>query len=1082
MSEQFSILIDSRSRFETGVPGGAWLPMPATQEQLHAAMRSVGITADNPQDFFVGGFANTEDCPFDVPLAVIQSGSMDELNYLGKLLEMQRDEDKAKFAAAVTLGEYAGNLKDLINLAQNLDCYWIYPTVQSEEDYGYYLIDELDELELPEEAKKYFMYEEYGRDAAINDGGRFTEQGYVYNNKNTFSEWYNGRDIPKEYRIMSYPQPTRPDPEKVEMDAAAMQAAPLTVEPPQPQPVIPINLTAEKPAEKLKEITDRLEQGITELFDSERYKEYLRVMSKFHNYSFNNTLLIAMQKPDASLIAGFTAWKNQFQRNVKKGEKGIKIIAPSPFKIKQETEKIDPQTQKPVIGKDGKPVTEEKEITIPAYKVVSVFDVSQTEGKELPDIAVDALTGDVEQYSDFFAALEKTSPVPIGFEKIEGGAHGYYHLEDKRIALDEGMSELQTLKTAIHEIAHAKLHDIDLNAPKDEQQPRVDRRTREVEAESIAYTVCQHYGLDTSDYSFGYVAGWSSGRELAELKSSLETIRSAAADIINSIDGHIAELQKQHEAEKAAPDLAAAQEQQSEKAAPPLTDLQKKAAAIAEKYEALSTQEKIGVIAQAFGGTAGRIETSSCTGKWRGTSDISIRFDNGASLFLGNRLTPKAKTAAVQRELVNDTLLRYNPEIVSATKEAALASLMEREAKDNAIAAQKGLKPYTLLNVEFNDGADSQSSGYMGWYYVTLAVDGNICSHIETGLNYDIADGKVSAEPTREKYLAAGALKDSEVDYVFNNVGFSSTSGLYALPVSDAVLQRAEKTLTERTKAQAAQRTEKDVIYTMHTNPRSESLADRSFLQVYEQQPDGKAIPGDLLFVGTPEKCRELLQSLNAGELTQGEVKALYAKAQEPDRDSFSIYQLKRGDETRDLRFEPYDRLTAAGHAVDPANYDLIYSAPLAPGTSLEAIFTRFNIDHPKDFKGHSLSVSDVVVLHQNGQDTAHYVDSIGYRQTPEFLQPQNYLKHVEDIVEQNDNNFDGIINNTPQTPTVGELEQKAKAGEPISLIDLANAIHADKERGKEEKPSIRAQLRAAKEQTAQRKAQRSKTQDLERI
>ena len=1079
MSEQFSILIDSHSRFETGAPGGAWLPMPATQEQLHAAMRSVGITADNPQDFFVGGFANTEDCPFDVPLAVIQSGSMDELNYLGKLLEMQRDEDKAKFAAAVTLGEYAGNLKDLINLAQNLDCYWLYPTVQSEEDYGYYLIDELDELELPEEAKKYFMYEEYGRDAAINDGGRFTEQGYVYNNKNTFSEWYNGRDIPKEYRIMSYPQPTRPDPEKVEMDAiGTRQAATLTVEPPQPQPVIPINLTAEKPAEKLKEITDRLEQGITELFDSERYKEYLRVMSKFHNYSFNNTLLIAMQKPDASLIAGFSAWKNQFQRNVKKGEKGIKIIAPSPFKIKQETEKIDPQTQKPVIGRDGKPVTEEKEITIPAYKVVSVFDVSQTEGRELPNIAVDALTGDVEQYSDFFAALEKTSPVPIGFEKIEGGAHGYYHLEDKRIALDEGMSELQTLKTAIHEIAHAKLHDIDLNAPKDEQQPRVDRRTREVEAESVAYTVCQHYGLDTSDYSFGYVAGWSSGRELAELKSSLETIRSAAADIINSIDGHIAELQKQHEAEKAAPDLAAAQEAQSEKN---LTDLQKKAAAIAEKYEALSTQEKIGVIAQAFGGTAGRIETSPCTGKWRGTSDISIRFDNGASLFIGNRLTPKAKTAAVQRELVNATLLRYNPEIVSAAKEAALASLMEREAKDNAIAAQKGLKPYTLLNVEFNDGADGQSSGYMGWYYVTLAVDGNICSHIETGLNYDIADGKVSAEPTREKYFAAGALKDSEVDYVFNNVGFSSASGLYALPVSDAVLQRAEKTLAERTQAQATQRTEKDVIYTMHTNPRSESIADRSFLQAYEQQPDGKAIPGDLLFVGTPEKCRELLQSLNAGELTQGEVKALYAKAQEPDRDSFSIYQLKRGDETRDLRFEPYDRLTATGHAVDPANYDLIYSAPLAPGTSLEAIFTRFNIDHPKDFKGHSLSVSDVVVLHQNGQDTAHYVDSIGYRQTPEFLQPQNYLKHVEDIVEQNDNNFDGIINNTPQTPSIGELEQKAKAGEPISLIDLANAIHADKERGKEEKPSIRAQLRAAKEQTTQRKAQRSKAQDLER-
>ena len=251
-------------------------------------------------------------------------------------------------------------------------------------------------------------------------------------------------------------------------------------------------------------------------------------------------------------MAGFSAWKNNFERNVMKGQKGIKIIAPSPYKIKQEMQKIDPHTQKPVIGKDGKPVTEEKEVTIPAYKVVSVFDVSQTEGKELPDIAIDELPGDVDRYKDFFAALEKTSTVPIAFENIEGGSHGYYHLEDKRIAINEGMSELQTLKTAIHEIAHAKLHDIDLNAPKDEQQPHIDRRTREVEAESVAYTVCQHYGLDTSDYSFGYVAGWSSGRELSELKSSLETIRSAAAEIINSIDANFAELQKAQDKEQTA--------------------------------------------------------------------------------------------------------------------------------------------------------------------------------------------------------------------------------------------------------------------------------------------------------------------------------------------------------------------------------------------------------------------------------------------------------------------------------------------------------------------------------------------------
>ena len=765
LAEQFSILIDSRSRFETGQPGGVWLSMPTTMEQFHKAMNRIGITAENSQDFFINGFANTEQQPFDVPLSVIQSAGIDELNYFGKLLEMQGDTDRRKFAAAVTLGEYAGSVKDLINLAQNLDCYWIYPSIQDEEAYGHYLIDELDELELPEAAKNYFMYEEYGRDAVKNDGGIFTAQGYIYNNKNTFSEWYSGHenDIPKEYRVMSFPQPERPDPAKVEMDAAAppQQSVPPDAAQ-EPRPVIPIVLTSEKPADKLKEITDRLEQGIMELFDSDRYKEYLRVMSKFHNYSFNNTLLIAMQKPDASLVAGFQSWKNNFKRNVVKGEKGIKILAPSPFKIKQEMEKIDPATQKPVIGADGKPVKEEKEITIPAFKVVSVFDVSQTEGKELPDIAVDMLTGDVECFKDVFAALEKTSPVPIGFEKIEGNSHGYYHLEEKRIAIDEGMSELQTIKTAIHEIAHAKLHDIDPNAPKEEQAGRPDRRTREVQAESVAYAVCQHYGFDTSDYSFGYVAGWSSGRELDELKSSLETIRSTAAEIINSIDEHLQEIQKERDKEQ----------------------------------------------------------------------------------------------------------------------------------------AQKG---------------------------TTI-------------------------------------------------------------------------------------------------------------------------------------------------------------EAAEPDKDTFSIYQLKRGDETRDFRFEPYDRLAATGHTAEQTNYDLIYTAELAPGTSLEDIYTRFNIDHPKDFKGHSLSVSDVVVLHQNGQDTAHYVDSSGYRQVPEFLQPpekENPLKHVEDTIEQNDNHFDGIINNTP---SVDELEKKAKSGEQISLTDLADAIKAEKThgKGKEEKPSIRAQLKADKKK-AQKKTARQKSQNLER-
>ena len=634
-----------------------------------------------------------------------------------------------------------------------------------------------------------------------------------------------------------------------------------------------------------------------------------------------------------------------------KGQKGIKIIAPSPFKIRQEVEKIDPHTQKPIIGKDGKPVTEEKEVKIPAYKVVSVFDVSQTEGKELPDIAVDELTGDVDRYKDFFAALEKTSPVPIAFENIGGGSHGYYHLEDKRIAINEGMSELQTLKTAIHEIAHAKLHDIDLNAPKDEQQPHVDRRTREVEAESVAYTVCQHYGLDTSDYSFGYVAGWSSGRELSELKSSLETIRSAAAEIINSIDENLAELQKAQDKEQ----------------------------------------------------TAGQEQT-----------------------------TREGQEAAPQPEA------------------PAKADTAGKEQPEAAAPGKSG------------------------------------------------AQEKAGAAP-KEAFTP-------------------------------------------------------ETIYRVRRNPYSDSRENSHLLQAYVTQENGRAKMGDVLYTGTPEKCRELMGQLKGGELTEGDVKQLYAKAQETaqtagqDKDTFSIYQIKGGDETRDFRFEPYDRLQAAGNVVDRANYELVYTAPLAPETSLEDIYTRFNIDHPKDFKGHSLSVSDVVVLHQNGQDAAHFVDSVGFRQVPEFLQEQkqltpddletgetiktprgtfhvtamsreqietagygfhhqsddgkylimgngtrafavaaeqpekeNPLKYVEDTVEQNDNSFDGIINNTP---TVDELEAKVKAGETISLVDLANAVKADRERGKEakpeKKPSIRAQLRADKEK-AQKKNAKQKSQDLER-
>ena len=459
-TEQFAILIDSHTRFETGEPGGYWLSMPATKEELHKAMRSVGITADNPQDFFIHGYSDREDRHIVLPYDMVCAAQVDELNFLAARLETLDASGIAALNAATQRRNGFENIGQLIDFTYNEDFFVHIPEVHTPRELGDYYLNKSGMVQMPAEWKNSIDPIAFGRNAAAQEKGSFTEYGYLVESGDAWEKHFEGRDVPEDYRIMSYPQPT------VELDAApAVQAAVPEATPQEPRPVIPIVLTSEKPAEKLKEITDRLEQGITELFDSERYKEYLRVMSKFHNYSFNNTLLIAMQKPDASLIAGFSAWKNNFGRNVMKGQKGIKILAPSPFKIKKEMEKIDPQTQKVIIGKDGKPVTEEKEITIPAFKVVSVFDVSQTEGRELPDIAVNMLTGDVEHYKDVFAALEKTSPVPVAFEKIEGGAHGYYHLEDKRIALDEGMSELQTLKTLIHEIAHAKLHDIDLNAP-----------------------------------------------------------------------------------------------------------------------------------------------------------------------------------------------------------------------------------------------------------------------------------------------------------------------------------------------------------------------------------------------------------------------------------------------------------------------------------------------------------------------------------------------------------------------------------------------------------------------------------------
>ena len=545
VNEIFSIFLDNRTEAQTGGPHGYWLSLPTTAEQVQEALKEIHITADNQQDLFIGGFSVPEGKALELPEDLIKAASVDELNFLAAQLQKLDAVELAELNAAMQSPAKMQTIGQLLDYAENTDCF-VLINAKDNRSLGEYYLNDSGLFVVPDPWKPAIDTDRLGSFIANEEQGTFTDYGYILRTSDEWQRVHEGQPVPEEYRVMAYPAPELLREEsKVQPEAAAPAKA--------PQPVTPILLNGQNSTERMKEITDRLETGIQELFESERYKAYLTTMSKFHSYSFNNTLLIAMQ--GGQLVAGYNKWRDDFHRNVKKGEKAIKILAPAPFKAKKEVQKLDAQGR-PVMGKDGKPVTEVQEIQVPAFKIVSVFDVSQTEGEPLPSIGVEELTGSVERYGEFFKALEQTSPVPIGFEDIPGGSHGYYHLTEKRIAIQEGMSELQTLKTAIHEIAHSKLHAIDPEAPAIEQADRPDSRTREVQAESVAYAVCQHYGLDTSDYSFGYVAGWSSGKDLKELKASLETIRATAHELITTIDGHLAQLQKERQAQQEQPQAA----------------------------------------------------------------------------------------------------------------------------------------------------------------------------------------------------------------------------------------------------------------------------------------------------------------------------------------------------------------------------------------------------------------------------------------------------------------------------------------------------------------------------------------------
>ena len=1002
--------LSNLGKYTEGRPAGEWVSFPTTAEHLKEVFDRIGIDGKNYGELHITEYQSSI---AGLAGKLTELESLDELNYLGELLKMQFDDDWEKFAAAITYGDHTRDLQDIINLAQNLDCYWLYPSVQSEEDYGHYLIEELDELELSEEAKKYFMYEEYGRDAAINDGGRFTEQGYIYNNRNTFTQWYDGRDVPEEYRVMPQPQ------EQADLDAAAVQPALATEQP----PVLPIILSSEKPADKMKEITDRLEQGILGLYESERYADYLRTMSKFHDYSLNNTILIAMQ--GGNLVKGYKQWEKEFDRHVKPGEKAIKILAPSPFTVKKQVEKIDPDTQKPVFDKDGKPVTEEKEIKIPAFRVVSVFDVSQTEGKELPALTYE-LTGNVEQYRDFFAALEKTSPFAMGFEALSGGAKGRCNYEEKRILINEGMDELQNIKTAIHEIAHATLHDIDKDAPE-----RPDRRTREVQAESVAYAVCQHYGLDTSDYSFGYIAGWSSGKELAELKGSLETIRSTAASLIDTIDGHFAEIQKAQDkeqtTEQAQPAQETAKQPEAEAAAPELPE------------ETAPVQEK--------------------------EAQTEPEADTGANSEAPQTTQPGQAAPAAPYYTINEAAAKRAKDANSFSDyKQGSATAEYRHYVDEAVQLAERQK--RRVDPMYHEKIDSLLDTYARKLAANMNKGYEIDARVPSIL---IAGGSNFPTRKKEKQNAARDSNYREWQDIQGLLDKIRSTGMGGISADDPqAVQKLEKKLESLEKSQetmkavnAYYRKHKTLDGCPHLSPEQlEKLkADMASSWHLGDKPFATwALSNNSAEIRrVKDRIKSLSQQKEIGfvgwEFDGGKVEA------NTEANRLQIFFEDKPDEaTREaLKSNGFRWSPKAGawqrQLTSNAYYAADYVKAIAPLTG----------EKPTEIQRAHIRAQKVTAQEQPTQE-----------------QPENYLKAAEQTTEQNYNMIDGQINNTP---TATELEEKAKAGGQISLAEYAEALKTDKERGKpakQEKPSIRAQLKAAKEQTPKKQA-RQKTQDLER-
>lgn len=1310
VNEVFSIFLDNRAEAQTGGPHGYWLSLPTSAEQVQETLKEIHITADNQQDLFIGDFSAPEGKPLELPEDLIKTASVDELNFLAAQLQKLDAVELAELNAVMQSPAKMQTIGQLLDYAENTDCF-VLINAKDNRSLGEYYLNDSGLFVVPDPWKPAIDTDRLGSFIANEEQGTFTDYGYILRTSDEWQRVHEGQPVPEEYRVMAYPAPEiLREESKVQPEAATPAKA--------PQPVTPILLNGQNSAERMKEITDRLETGIQELFESERYKAYLTTMSKFHSYSFNNTLLIAMQ--GGQLVAGYNKWRDDFHRNVKKGEKAIKILAPAPFKAKKEVQKLDAQGR-PVMGKDGKPVTEVQEIQVPAFKIVSVFDVSQTEGEPLPSIGVEELTGSVERYGEFFKALEQTSPVPIGFEDIPGGSHGYYHLTEKRIAIQEGMSELQTLKTAIHEIAHSKLHAIDPEAPAIEQADRPDSRTREVQAESVAYAVCQHYGLDTSDYSFGYVAGWSSGKDLKELKASLETIRATAHELITTIDGHLAQLQKERQAQQEQPQ-AAPLEQAAEQPDPDsvfsklspeqqqeMTDSVKAMLQTLIEADLKSTGEVSQGTKEAAQAQGFTIAGDGTLEQAKAPQEAAYRLESGEYLYIqtsetgydytlygpdykeldGGQLdNPDLSLAEAGKEILAihelpagtmepltgdrlddfleateqanaipqpqawngiDGLLNgkpFMPEASPADRAAALIELAEKNAPRLGSEERQLIVAYAeavgntdkvigLINRLCEQGYELQKG----------QMDSFVKSEIESEIAVANAQRQIAQNPAAEPVVTilwseSPHLKDGqqmslhEAEAVFKELDsarrhereqpgytghwydktkfridftmqgqpdsyegrqdFGDGDGsliqhirgyheYYAQDESwkNHVLHHEGPEAWEADKAQRDMLLHEFVPYMeLHCNLATmEQEARRPLRSGETLTPEQTAYFNAVL--DYVKECRPLLnqgqyhlpeppqladfdQSLQdykkqiEAELEQEAAAAgltveeyVASDYEAPAQPNFSIYQVPPGPEGRDFRYRSYEELQADGLSVDRKNYQLIYSAPLDKDITLDEIYRRFNMEHPSDYKGHSLSMGDIVVFRQDGKQTAYYVDEgADYRQVPEFFaqlekqltpdecmtgeqiqtprgrfyltdrsreqmeaagygfhhqsedgrylimangtrafaipaQPESHIKTAEMSTEQNYNMIDGMMNNAP---SMEELEARAKAGEQISLLDVAEATKAEakkpkqtqKTTQKQKKPSIRAQLAAAKEEQKKKPPAREKSKEME--